>query len=272
MKYFLFISLLMTSTLFAKTLDLRVEKFICGEIDPYIIGDACVLYAADQKEVYGLIIEIDDYFETFSEDLEPGDLVKLETNYMATDSNERVINLITKLAPELDSKINVNHVSSLARTIKEIKKTKILNKFQLVCHEAQEVQRGMRTKIILESTVEIRNHETFSLNELRLGYELTPEDDPNSIFSDFDRRDLDFFKLNKRNFNPTRYKNYINFAALFVESTKGKVNLLLPEEKLLTSSREKVFKSYLRMNNMYGRFGATIKLDCNLLRTVQIFN
>jgi hypothetical protein len=271
MKYFLFISLLMTSTLFAKTLDLRVEKYICGEIDPYIIGDACVLYAADDKEVYGLIIEIEDYLETFTEDLAPGDLIKIETNFMATDSNERVINLITKLAEELDSKINVNHVSSLARTIKGIKRSKILNKYQLVCHEAQEVQSGMRTKIILESTIEVRNFNSFALNELRLGYELTPEDDPNTIFSDFDRRDLDFFKLNKRNFNPTRYVNYINFAALFVESTKGKINLLLPKEKLLTSSREKVFESYLQMNNMYGRFGTTVKLDCNILRTAQFY-
>ncbi len=63
MKKFLVLSMLLASfSLFAQTKSFKITDSWCGEIDPFLIGDACVLTIQEspEKNSHYVIINLDD--------------------------------------------------------------------------------------------------------------------------------------------------------------------------------------------------------------------
>jgi len=269
MKHIILLLLVLSSFAQAKDLELRVDKILCGEIDPYILGDACVVFASNQDNVYGLIMEIDEYLDIISDDINVSDLITLDNRYFSHNNDRNLANLLHRLGSELDSKLFIRKVSSLKYAFKNIKKSVTLRTYQLVCHEAYSTQDGMHTNVIIESLIRVKSFNTFEIEGTRLSYELRPENTPNSTYSSIDTKNPEFSQLDKRNFNPIKYDNHMKFADLYAEQTRGKVNLLLPIEKLMKSSRRKRFSGYLQLSSINGRFGTTVKLNCDILRTTR---
>lgn len=263
----LVLSFLASLNAFSKNIELRVERIICGEIDPYILGDACVLYGANEKSVYGLVLEIDEYLNFLENEVSEGDLISLDDTFFGEVQERQLSNLINSIARDLNSQVEVYEVSSLKLAFNHIKKSITKNSFRLTCKEAYPSQDGMFTHIDIESLIHIKSFDTYELYSPRLSYKLYPIDDPSILFSDFDNQADDYSRFNKRNFSPIRYDGFMKFSDLYGNKTKGKINLLLPIDKIDTRSRRKRFHAYLQMADMYGRFGTTVKLVCNILRT-----
>lgn len=265
-----FIAFLSISNVFAKNLELRVEKTLCGEIDPYILGDACLVYASNTNNVYAFIIEIEDYAQMLESEIERGDLINLDDRYFSNINNRNLINIIRNEARDIDSKIKVFYVSSLYNALGAILKSQTLNAFRLTCHEVHGTQDGMYTNVIIESVVKVNSFDSYEIVSPRLRYELTRINRPNSIFSAFDNQQANYKKLNKRNFSPSRYLNYFKFSNMYSTQTKGKIHLLLPTEKFVTTSRRKKFFGFLQMADINGIYGTTVKLNCDIMHTTNL--
>lgn len=268
--YLALVAFLSFSNAFAKNLELRVEKTLCGEIDPYILGDACLVYAADNKEVFALIIELEDYAQLLDNEITDGDLVNLDDRYFSNVDDRNLERLIQDMAKDVDSKIKVYQVSSLKYSLGAIIKSQVLNAFRITCHEILSTQDGMYTNVIIESLITVNSFDTFKVIAPRVRYELTRVNRPNTFFTQFDNQDDEYIKLNKRNFSPTRYLNYFKFSNLYDRKTKGKIHLLLPTEEFYTTSRRKKFYGFLQMADINDVYGTTVKLSCDIMHTTQI--
>lgn len=257
------------SSVFAKNLELRIEKTLCGEIDPYILGDACLVYASNKEDVFALIIEIEDYSDFLDDEIEEGDLINLDDKYFSNIDDRNLVNLIRNMALDIDSSIKVFEVSSLKYALGAIIKSQLINAFRLTCHEINAAQDGMYTNVIIESLINVRSFGTYELVSPRLRYELTRISRPNAYFSQFDNINPDYTKLNKRNFAPLRYENYFKFADIYAKKTRGNIHLLLPVDKFQTTSRRKKFYGFLQMADINGVYGTTVKLSCDIMHTTQ---
>ena len=70
MKKFLFLSMLLASfSLFAQTKSYTITDSWCGEIDPFLIGDACILtiHESQNKPSHYVIINLDDIFSRYTD-------------------------------------------------------------------------------------------------------------------------------------------------------------------------------------------------------------
>tara|TARA_B100001971_G_C18268046_1_gene596668 strand:+ start:106569 stop:107384 length:816 start_codon:yes stop_codon:yes gene_type:complete len=257
------------SNVFALTQELRIEKTLCGEIDPYILGDACLLYASNKSDVYALVIEIEDFNEFLEGEISEGDLIQLDDKYFSNIDNRNLENLIRNMADEIDSKMKVFEISALKYALGSIIKSQTLNAFRLTCHEINAAQDGMYTNVIIEALVKVKSFDTYEILEPRVRYELTRISNPDVYFTEFDNFNAEYTKLDKRNFTPVRYFNYFKFADLYGKKTRGNIHLLLPKEKFVTSSRRKKFYGFLQMADINGVYGTTVKLSCDILHTTR---
>jgi hypothetical protein len=68
MKKFLLLSMMLASySLFAQTKSFTITDSWCGEIDPFLIGDACILTIQESPEMHShyVIINLDDMFSRY---------------------------------------------------------------------------------------------------------------------------------------------------------------------------------------------------------------
>ena len=68
MKIFILASLLLLSNAHAEECGFIVNEVTCGEIDPFVVGDACVIELSSKNKNIALVVDLESFLENFDSD------------------------------------------------------------------------------------------------------------------------------------------------------------------------------------------------------------
>jgi hypothetical protein len=77
---------------FSGTFNAKVDDTMCGEIDPFVIGDACILQLTQENgKRLGLVFDFDDFMNRFTEYELNGKRVKIDDRFISKITESDVI-------------------------------------------------------------------------------------------------------------------------------------------------------------------------------------
>ncbi|MEX0799474.1 MAG: hypothetical protein WD025_08510 [Bacteriovoracaceae bacterium] len=241
---------------------IRVDKIVCGEIDPYILGDACLVYGSSKKKAFGLVFDIDQFSNSKFYSLEPGDF--FEANFKnANKIKDPAVNaVINRYGKNLNTSLKTFWVSKAKTFFVSTAVGKVEKEFSLSCQATEQFDGSMMwSTVSVESKLLVRSFESYELVRPLLKYELSMSEDFTTLWDSFQARDPDYSLFNRRHYRPSKYRGHVKFNNLYSSKTFGEVDLILPIKALSAPSK---FQGFAIMTHISDHWGGTVKLDCQL--------
>lgn len=236
----------------------RVESISCGEFDPQVIGDACLIVATNSNNTNIFITKIEAYTNS-STQVKVGDFISTNDNANSAVTELAVRVLARKLTSHLSFHVSdiyyLDYKDSVA-TLNSLNKVETIS-----CVNDKFIDQNgfMFGKFSLKARLHTYNPESYSLENTSLSYLLSMEEDFSETWAEGSYTNGSF--LNRYNYRPYVYKNHIKFGSLFSDKVFGKIDLLINKADL----GKKNFTGIVMMTHMDDHFGTTIEVSCETL-------
>lgn len=273
MKSLLFIiaSVFISQVSYADLKRIRVTDHICGEIDPFIIGNACLIQGSSDKRNFALIIDMDEYYYSSLADSDTNDIITIDDTYLEKIIDTKTINEVNNYFIINDSKHYYYRLLFPTDSVKSLSKAKVENTFKLNCSNTKGYDdHFMYYSIAFESSLEILSNNTYILSAPSFNYILSLDLDMNDVWASEKLIQKNTRFTNLRTYNPRVYFGHIKFNNIFSRDIFGEVDFILPENALQTTDSEKSFTSYMIMTAMDNHWGGTINLNCTIQKSNQL--
>lgn len=265
-SFFIILSMLFISQFsYAEIIKIRVTDHICGEIDPFVIGDACLIQGSSEKRNYALIIDMDEYYYSALAEAEVHDVITLDDIYLERRTDNDTIN-------ELNDYFNIRYTKFFyyellfpTDSVISLEKGNVINTFKLSC-ENQNYYDGsfMYASVKFESILKVIAGDTYTLSTPSFSYVLSMDENMNDIWAKETLSDRKTTFVNLRTYNPRVYLGHIKYDDIFSRDIFGEVDFILPKDALKTTEDEKSFTSYMIMTAMDDHWGGTVDLNCTI--------
>ena len=267
MKLFFIIlsTLLISQFSYAEIIKIRVTDHICGEIDPFVIGDACLIQGSSEKRNYALIIDMDEYYYSALADADVHDVITLDDTYLERRTDHDTVN-------EINDYFNISYTKYFyyellfpTDSVISLEKGNVLNTFKLNCENNSYYDGSfMYASVKFESLLSVISGETYTLSAPSLEYLLSMNEDMSDTWASENVSDKNKTFVNLRTYNPRVYLGYIKYDDIFSRDIFGEVDFILPKDALNTTDDEKSFTSYMIMTAMDDHWGGTVDLNCTI--------
>lgn len=236
----------------------RVKDGLCGEIDPFVIGDACVFTLENKNEELVLITDEDFLYEQEVE-IEAGDFVELDKTAISQITDETLRQVRSVLGRHLNYRRGTKFYSlasndGLIKT--ELNKTAI----QFSC-KAEGAGNGFLDAHIKFSGTLNKSQEFSQILDLKFEYKLLDDD---SVWSQGQTSYASL--MNYMAYRPQVYvgmEKFSFFVSDRVSSGFGDFDIILPANEIL--SGKKVFNAYVIMTAIDDHHGDTAAVECQAL-------
>lgn len=96
MKIIVILSLAFYTFTYAKDFSATIDDVFCGEVDPFIVGDVCIVSLSQETgEKISIVMDIDNYYNQFNEfDLEEGLGVIVNQDSLELIDNTNILNIL----------------------------------------------------------------------------------------------------------------------------------------------------------------------------------
>lgn len=145
------------------------------------------------------------------------------------------------------------------------------NGYRLTCYaQYNATEDRMGVKIYLQGDVKQYGRNAYALSNSFLDYVLSWDPDFSYKWGSY-KGMAHGDHMNKRSYNPRKYRGYVKFEWIHKDAF-GEIDLLLPERELLTQSKRKRFRAFMIMTHMEDHWGGTIPVNCEILRSRKVWN
>ncbi|MBH48111.1 MAG: hypothetical protein CME71_08070 [Halobacteriovorax sp.] len=235
----------------------RLKDSLCGEIDPFVIGDACVLSLEARGQHYILIADVDFMVSLAEKELVRGDVYELEQGAIAAVS-QREDRLMRQ---------------ALTRSIKFDKKTKF---FYLDDNSGLTLSLQPKQTIQFSCAPEYAGGDSYFSTMINFNGSLTKQ----SGFSKLQNIDFSYTVLDgddiwtRGSFQAEELTNYVNYRPrVYTQHDKfsftandrnsfGYFDLIIPKN---ISQDTTAFTIYVIMTAIDDHYGDTVAVECSVL-------
>lgn len=244
---------------------MRVDKVVCGEIDPYVLGDTCLVFGSSQKAAYGFAFDSDLYTDANLQSLKRGDFFHANLENASKVFDPAANALINKAGKDLNTSLSNYMVEDPKNFFMSIVAGKVENDLFLRCQtEGQFDGFYMWSNVLFESKLRESLFGTYELVSPLLKYELSM-DNFSTLWDSFHELDPEYSLLNRRHYRPAKHHGHIKFNDIYSSKTYGDVDLLLPKKELDKGASGGKFEAFAIMTHISDHWGGTVKLSCQLL-------
>ena len=74
----------------------HVEDAFCGEMDPMVVGDVCIVFISLKNKKLGLLMDFDDFLSSYDPETLIGSKILFDKAYSFTITNRYIINTLRK--------------------------------------------------------------------------------------------------------------------------------------------------------------------------------
>lgn len=263
--FLLITTLLMSNIAFATPVQIRITDHICGEIDPFIIGDACLVQGTSEKKNYALVIDMDEYYYSSLSEIEINDIITVDDTYLELIEDIDTINEMRDFFDITYIKFYYFELLFPTDSVISIEKAKLESVFNLNCHNSGFYDGSfMYAKINFKSTLKVISNNSYILSAPSFNYVLSMNEDFTDIWASANVSDKNENFVNLGTYNPRVYFGHSKFDDIFSRSIFGEVDFILPKEELNTTESKKSFTAYMIMTAMDDHWGGTVDLDCTI--------
>ncbi len=234
----------------------RLKDSLCGEIDPFIIGDACVLVLENKGKESVLISDVDFMVSLSEKDLTNGDFFDLDLQAIEAVDKKTAnqMNQVLYRSMNLSRKAKffyLDHNEGLNRLDVQLKTRNITCEANNVSGDG-----------FLDSTIYFRaDLETYgsfsSLKNLKFNFKLTDGDDT------WSEGDTSFASLtNSIHYNPYVYHGHDKFNFWLSSRSRGfgDFDLIIPVNRIIDNSE--AFSAQVIMTAIDDHHGDSVSVDC----------
>ena len=253
---------LLSLTANADLINLRVEDHFCGEVDPFIIGDACLINASSTTRKYQLLIDFDEFYYSPLAKIEVNDIFVIDSKYLEKIDDQDVINEMNDYFDVYYGKYHYKELLFPTDSVKEVTSSQVLRSYNLLCLNNTFAGDYMFGKVSITGTLNLLNTKNYTLKGLTVDYKLSMEENFSYIWAEGNAFDANTIFSNLRTYRPRIYTNHIKFDDLYSHKIFGEVDLILPAKEIEQGTN--IFTGYTIMTAMEDHWGATVSLTCTL--------
>tara|TARA_R110000868_G_scaffold248282_6_gene504674 strand:+ start:2640 stop:3410 length:771 start_codon:yes stop_codon:yes gene_type:complete len=254
----LFIALTITLLSFSSfAQDYRLKESLCGEIDPYVIGDACVLSLEARGQHFILIADEDFMVSLAEKELESGSIYNL------------IQSAITPVSAKEDRLMR----QALGRSIYFNKKTKF---FFLDDNQGLTLSEQPKNTLSFACNPESTSSNSYLEATVSFNGELKKQGDFTELLNmQFDYKILDGSDIwshgsyqsshlsNAINYRPRVYTGHDKFSFSYNSRTSfGYFDIIMPKN---IAADSKSFTTYVIMTAIDDHYGDTVAVECSVL-------
>ena len=256
---------LISFSVHASSITLRVTETFCGEVDPFAIGDACLIQASSEKRNYALVIDLDEYQYSDLVNAKENDLITINNTYLERINDTNVINEINDYFNIYYSKYFYYELLFPTDSVVNVEKAQIKSSYKLSCSQPGFFDGSyMWGKVRLTASLDVLSGDTYILSKPDFSYTLSMDEDYSYIWAQGSSRDANYTITNLRTYRPQVYLGHIKFDDIFYKDIFGQIDFILPKDKLNTNDDEIQFTSYMIMTAMDDHWGGTVSIDCTI--------
>lgn len=265
-SFFIILSALLFSQFsYAELIKMRVTDHICGEIDPFVIGDACLIQGSSEKRNYALVIDMDEYYYSALSETEINDIITIDDTYLEKRSDYDTINEINDYFDITYTKHYYYELLFPTDSVILLEKAKTINTYNLSCENKNFYDGSfMYASLKFNSKLQVLSGDTYIISEASFEYVLSMEEDMSDVWARESVSDQNTNFVNLRTYNPRVYLGHIKYDDIFSRDIFGEVDFILPKDALKTTEDEKSFTSYMIMTAMDDHWGGTVDLNCTI--------
>jgi hypothetical protein len=251
----LFLLTVFSTLSFAKTY--RVNDLFCGEVDPFIVGDACLLSLENGMDRKVVVYDFDLFTnEAVLEQIQTGSFVELDLDSLTRLEREEVIDEIRFFSSVKKNQIYEGDLYGL----KSLEKSQTFS-MNLSCEAKKVWSTYMITDYNFTSTI---------LGYGQGFYELVNVDAHLTVWNEgYSHDPLDVWAkasyqkksvLNKTDYRPIVYKGYLSFNLSYYQSSSfGNISFVISPKDLIPGEK---FTAYAIMSSIDDHWGGTIPMTC----------
>lgn len=252
----LFILFSLITSISASAEQFRLKDSLCGEIDPFVIGDACVLVLENKGKESVLITDVDFMVSLSEKELTQGQFFDLDF----------------KAVEAVDKKTSKQMKQILTRSMNLSRKAKFfyldnneglknldieLKTRQITC-EANNVSGDGFLDATISFSATLETYGDFSnLKDLKFEYKLTDGGDT------WSEGDTAFASLtNSINYNPQVYVGYDKFNFWLSSRSRGfgQFDLIIPVKRIIDN--DQAFSAQVIMTSIDDHHGDSVSIEC----------
>lgn len=246
--------ILVTSSLYADTY--RLKDSLCGEIDPFVIGDACVLTLENKQEEIVLVTDEDFMYQNDGE-INAGDFFELDKTFITAASRNTAREYRSVLEGHFSFRRGAKFYS-LDSNDALVKISVVQEEINFSCKAEGAGGNFLDAYIDISGTLK-SNQDFNELSQLSFRYELR---DSNSIWSQGQTAFSSL--LNTVAYRPQVYIGMEKFSFYLNARTGfGEFDIILPVKEMI--NQKKQFSAYVIMTAIDDHHGDTAALECQAL-------
>ena len=247
---------LLTSASYAETY--RVKASLCGEIDPFVIGDACVFTLENKQEE--LVLLTDEAFLYDSNlEIEEGHFVELDKNFISAITGSAAADIRNVLGRNLSFRRGTKFYSLYENSALNLVKP-AQTAVNIACHAEGGGEGFLAANIKLSATLEMTG-EFAQLAQHKFEYQLL---DGDSVWS---AGQASHYALpNYLAYRPQVYVGMDKFSFYLYDRNSrgfGEFDIILPVNAIKNGKKQ--FYAYVIMTAIDDHHGDTAALECQAL-------